>query len=205
MSKTETSNQFVARREPVSFTTALLDWNPWLPPLDESELTDLHYAGLVDRARSKSPYFMLLARDPEILAARTHSDKDIFYNTTGGLPRRERELAATSVSRFNGCIFCASVHARFSERQGGASDVLATLLETGSLPAHADEKWFLVVEVARQLSETPIGFSEVHIRMLRQAGFEDAEIFDLINASSFFNWANRLMLSLGYPTLPLAN
>ncbi|GBR48400.1 peroxidase-related enzyme [Gluconobacter roseus] len=190
-------------REPALFTTALLDWHPWLPPLEESELTEVHYEGLVDRARAKSPYFMLLARDPQVLGARTRSDKDIFYNTAGGLPRRERELAATAVSRFNGCIYCASVHARFSERQGGSAEALAVLLATGSLPVDATETWLLVAEVARQISETPMGFSYVHVRVLRQAGFNDAEIFDLINASSFFNWANRLMLSLGYPTLPV--
>ncbi|KXV01424.1 MAG: alkylhydroperoxidase domain protein [Gluconobacter potus] len=190
-------------REPARFTTALLDWHPWLPPLEESELTEVHYDGLVDRARAKSPYFMLLARDPQVLGARTRSDRDIFYNTDGGLPRRERELAATAVSRFNGCIYCASVHARFSERQGGSSEALAVLLATGSLPVDATEAWLLVAEVARQISETPVGFSDVHVRVLRQAGFNDAEILDLINASSFFNWANRLMLSLGYPTLPV--
>ena len=202
MSVTEQAVLQTATQEPDRFTKAQLDWNPWLEPLEESDLTDVHYEGLVDRARAKSPYFRLLARDPHILGARTRSDKDIFYNVAGGLPRRERELAATAVSRFNGCIYCASVHARFSEHQGGSPQALATLLETGQLPQDVDLKWQLVAEVARRVSETPIGFSHVHVRVLRQAGFEDAEILDLINASSFFNWANRLMLSLGYPTLP---
>ncbi|MEJ5143139.1 alkylhydroperoxidase domain protein [Gluconobacter albidus] len=202
MSVTEQTVSKTGTQEPDRFTKAQLDWHPWLEPLEESNLTEVHYEGLVDRARAKSPYFRLLARDPEILGARTRSDKDIFYNVAGGLPRRERELAATVVSRFNGCIYCASVHARFSERQGGFPEALAALLETGQLPHDTDLKWQLVEEIARRVSETPVGFSHVHIRVLRQAGFEDAEILDLINASSFFNWANRLMLSLGYPTLP---
>jgi len=33
-------------------------------------------------------------------------------------------------------------------------------------------------------------------------GLDDAEIVDVINSASFFNWANRLMLSLGEPTRP---
>ena len=80
-------------------------------------------AGLVDAARAKSPYFRLLARDPDALRARTLTDKDIFYNPDAGLPRAERELAAAATSRFNGCIYCASVHARFaatySKREDG--------------------------------------------------------------------------------------
>jgi alkylhydroperoxidase family enzyme len=31
-------------------------------------------------------------------------------------------------------------------------------------------------------------------------GLDDDAIVDVINAASFFNWANRLMLSLGEPT-----
>jgi alkylhydroperoxidase family enzyme len=35
---------------------------------------------------------------------------------------------------------------------------------------------------------------------LRDCGLDDEAIVDVINAASFFNWANRLMLSLGEPT-----
>jgi hypothetical protein len=63
---------------PVVFTRALLDWLPWLEPLAVEELTERHMAGLVDAARVKSPYFRLLARDPDALRARTRADKDIF-------------------------------------------------------------------------------------------------------------------------------
>ncbi len=72
---------------PAAFTQAELQWLPWLQPLPESELTERHRAGLVDASRAKSPYFMLLARDPDMLGARTRTDKDIFYNPEGGLPR----------------------------------------------------------------------------------------------------------------------
>ena len=91
-----------AHTEPVVFTRDMLDWLPWLEPLAEAELTPRHIAGLVDAARAKSPYFRLLARDPEVLEARTRTDKDIFYNPDAGLPRAERELAAAATSRLNG-------------------------------------------------------------------------------------------------------
>jgi alkylhydroperoxidase family enzyme len=35
---------------------------------------------------------------------------------------------------------------------------------------------------------------------LRGVGLDDAEIVDVINGAAFFNWANRLMLSLGEPS-----
>src|SRR5947209_7533826 len=99
---------------PTVFTREMLDWLPWLEPLAIEGLTERHKTGLVDAARSKSPYFRLLARDPDALQARTLTDKDIFYNPDAGAPRAERELAAAATSRFNGCIYCASVHARYA-------------------------------------------------------------------------------------------
>ena len=40
------------------------------------------------------------------------------------------------------------------------------------------------------------------IERLRAAGLGDAEIVDVIGGAAFFNWANRLMLSLGEPEVP---
>ncbi len=117
--------------QPVAFSQDELGWLPWLAPLPLEDLTDRHWAGLVDASRAKSPYFMLLARDPDILGARTRTDKDIFYNTQGGLPRAERELAAAATSRFNGCIFCASVHARFATQFSKRRDEVERLLHEG--------------------------------------------------------------------------
>src|ERR1700689_4919876 len=98
----------------VSFTQEEIGWTPSHEPPAPAELPDRHLPRLVDASRAKSPYFMLLARDPKILEARTKTDNDIFFNPAAGLPRAERELSAAAVSRVNGCIFCASVHARFA-------------------------------------------------------------------------------------------
>src|SRR6266851_2498597 len=74
--------------QPVTFTQEELGWLPWLDPLPEAEFTERHWAGLVERSRARSDYFRLLVRDPQILEARTKTDKDIFYNIADGLPRR---------------------------------------------------------------------------------------------------------------------
>jgi uncharacterized peroxidase-related enzyme len=52
------------------------------------------------------------------------------------------------------------------------------------------------------LSNTPIAFDQRHVEALRAAGLDDLEIVDVVNGAAFFNWANRLMLSLGEPTPP---
>jgi alkylhydroperoxidase domain protein len=188
-------------RPPVAFTQATLDWLPWLEPLPEAELTDRHREGLVDAARAKSPYFMLLARDPDILGARTRTDKDIFYNPEAGLPRAERELAAAATSRLNGCIYCASVHARFASHFSHRTEDVQRLLDEG-VGASLDERWDAIVAASVALTETPIALTADHLLRLRAAGLDDLAIADVIHGAAFFNWANRLMLSLGEPKLP---
>jgi alkylhydroperoxidase domain protein len=187
-------------RVPVAFTRALLDWLPWLEPLAVDALTERHMEALVDAPRAKSAYFRLLARDPDALRARTLTDKDIFYNPDAGLPRAERELAAAATSRFNGCIYCASVHSRFSATYSKREDDVQRLLDE-SVDADLGERWNAIVAAAVALSTTPITFGSQHVKRLRQAGLDDLAIADVIQATAFFNWANRLMLSLGEPTL----
>jgi alkylhydroperoxidase domain protein len=184
---------------PVAFTQLEIGWAPWLPPLTEAELTERHWTGLVDASRAKSDYFMLLARDPDILGARTRTDKDIFYNPNAGLPRAERELAAAATSRSNGCIFCASVHARFASTHSKRSNDVQRLLDEG-VTADLGERWNAVVAASVALTETPSAFGEKDIERLRAAGLDDFAIADAIHGAAFFNWANRLMLSLGEPT-----
>jgi alkylhydroperoxidase domain protein len=183
---------------PIVFTRALLDWLPWLEPLAVEELTEAHMTALVDAARAKSAYFRLLARDPDALRARTLTDKDIFYNPDAGLPRAERELAAAATSRFNGCIYCASVHSRFSATYSKREDDVQRLLDDG-VGADLGERWNAIVAAAVALSATPIAFGSEHVEGLRRAGLDDLAIADVIQAAAFFNWANRLMLSLGEP------
>ncbi|MCK2037425.1 alkylhydroperoxidase domain protein [Microbacterium sp. SSW1-49] len=183
---------------PHAFTRAEVGWTPHLAPLAEEELTERHFDGLVDAARAKNDYFRLLARDPEVLKARTLVDKDIFYNVAEGLPRADRELAATAASRRNGCVFCASVHSRFAAHYSKRVDDIDLLLDEGPA-AELGDRWNAIVAASVALTDTPTAFGEAEIGRLRAVGLDDLEIADVIHGAAFFNWANRLMLSIGRP------
>ncbi|MDA3644150.1 alkylhydroperoxidase domain protein [Saccharopolyspora indica] len=187
---------------PDRFTQDRLSWVPWLAPVEEAELSDAQRDALVEPGRAKHPYFRLLARDPDALRARTLTDFDIFHNTTGGIGRAERELSATAASRQNGCVFCASVHSAAATRESGRTDDVQRLLDEGVDADLGDERWNAIAAAASALTRTPSAFGTAEIERLRSAGLDDAEIVDVINSAAFFNWANRLMLSLGEPEVP---
>ncbi|WP_182419778.1 alkylhydroperoxidase domain protein [Bartonella sp. HY038] len=195
-----TANNALQNNAPNVFSRDFFDWLPWLSPILEAELSERQRTALVDSARAKSQYFTLLARDPDILEARTLADKDIFYNTKDGLPRAERELAATATSRFNGCIYCASVHARHAAQYSKRVDDVDNLLKNG-VNVDLQPRWNAITAAAIALTQTPPHFNQSHVDALHDAGLNDDEIGDVIHAASFFNWANRLMLSLGEPQI----
>ncbi len=188
---------------PTRFTQETLDWVPWVEPLPIEEVTEHHYEALVQRSRVKNPYFRLLARDPDILRERTKTDLDIFLNTDAGLPRAERELAATAASRVNGCVYCASVHSAFTTQYSGRREDVQRLLDEG-VSTRIDPRWDAIVDATVALTATPAEFGADEIAGLEAAGLDDLEVLDTILSGAFFNWANRLMLSIGEPGVPPA-
>ena len=186
---------------PKLFQQGGLGWVPWIAPVAEADLSDDQRDALIEAGRAKNPYFRLLARDPSALKARTLTDFDIFFNTTDGLGRAERELAATAASRLNGCLFCASVHAARATEESGRRDVVQRLLDEGiGTKSHlGDQVWDAVVDASVALTLTPQSFGVAHVEQLRASGLDDGDIIDALSCAAFFNWANRLMLSLGEP------
>jgi alkylhydroperoxidase domain protein len=187
---------------PDAFTQDGLGWVPWLEPVAEADLTEQQRDALIEPARAKMPYFRLLARDPEALRTRTLTDLDIFFNVSGGVGRAERELAAAATSRRNGCVFCASVHAAAATRESGRRDDVQRLLDEGTGADVGSETWNAVVAASVALADTPLAFGAAEVDRLAAAGLDVAEIVDVVNGAAFFNWANRLMLSLGEPEVP---
>ncbi len=108
-----------------------------------------------------------------MLEQRTLTDKGIFY-TPGGLPRAERELAATVTSKINGCIYCASVHARKAAqlaKDETAVDTLLAVTPGENLSDGQSPRWQAEIDAAAALSVTPPGLNARHLAALDEQGF----------------------------------
>ncbi|WBV23890.1 alkylhydroperoxidase domain protein [Pantoea piersonii] len=189
---------------PTAFTQAELGWEPWLAAKPLAEFDAEEQAILARFGHSDSDYFRLLARNQPVLEQRTLTDKGIFY-TAGGLSRAERELAATVASKINGCIYCASVHARKAAQLSKDKDAVQKLLNVapGAALSHGQSpRWAADIDFAASLSVTPPVASQAQLQALRQQGLDTLAQLDLVQSTAFFAWANRLMLTLGEPFLP---
>jgi uncharacterized peroxidase-related enzyme len=93
------------------------------------------------------------------------------------------------------------VHARHAATYSKREADVERLLGDG-VTADLGERWNAIVAASVALTATPITFGPEHVERLRRSGLDDLAISDVIHAAAFFNWANRLMLSLGEPAAP---
>lgn len=189
---------------PQAFTQAELDWEPWIAPKPLAEFNADEQAILARFGHTDSDYFRLLGRNLPVLEQRTLTDKGIFY-TAGGLPRKERELIAAVTSKVNGCIYCASVHARKASQLSKQDSDVQRLLDVvpgGDLSIGQSPRWQAIIDFSARLSATPAQVNANDLKQLQEQGLDTLEIVDVVQSAAFFSWANRLMLTLGEPFWP---
>jgi len=182
------------------FTTAERAWHAWIEPVGPDTGSAEQIAAYETSVWPDSPYFRLLAWHPEALETRTALDRAVFLGRPG-IGRGERELAATVASRLNGCELCTSVHSRFTITFSKREDDVRRLLEEG-VDTDLEPRWRAITDAAAALTASPPRFAAHHVEALLEAGLSRADIQDIVEATAFFAWANRLMLSLGEPAAP---
>ncbi len=186
------------------FTNETLDWKAWLDVVNIDGATP-EQIEILEESHPKakvSDYYLFLAHQPEILRQRSAAFNAIMY-APGGMPRAERELSTAVVSRINGCVYCASVHAQRFEQLAKRTDAIKQVFEEPrTAGTTAREK--AIVQFSIELTERPDNISAQSIQALKDVGLSEAEILDLIHSVAIFAWANRLMLNLGEPVFPSA-
>jgi uncharacterized peroxidase-related enzyme len=184
------------------FTSETLEWKAWLPVLELAQASAAQLA-VLDSSHpnaKRSDYYLLLAHQPRILDERSTVFNAIMY-APGGLSRAERELASAAVSRINGCVYCAAVHAQRFEQLAKRNDVIVQLFAAPH-GAGTTARERAIVQAAIALTLTPGRFAAADLHALRAAGLSMLEMLDLVHAVAIFAWANRLMLNLGEPVFP---
>jgi len=181
------------------FTNRELGWDAWLDIVDLEHATPEQIAVLEEsHPKAKvSDYYLFLVHQPEILRQRSAAFNAIMY-APGGLSRAERELASAVVSRINGCVYCASVHAQRFEQLAKRDDVIEQVFHdpytAGTTPREQ-----AIVQFSIALTLNGGAVEPQQLLALREVGLNDDEILDLIHSIAIFAWANRLMLNLGEP------
>jgi|HigsolmetaAR201D_1030396.scaffolds.fasta_scaffold03871_5 uncharacterized peroxidase-related enzyme len=179
------------------FTTAPVDWAPWVPVPDAATASPEQLALLQAHTHNGviSTYNATMAHDPSTFAHRS-ALLGAIMNAPGGLSRAERELVSVVVSVLNHCVYCASIHGRLFLQHGGDAELLDQLFAHGvNIPL--SERQRELVDYTTKLTLTPDQIGPADQARMRAVGFTDGEIIDVIHVAALFAWYNRLLETLG--------
>ena len=182
-----------------AFILDVLQWEPWLERAPDTDLDPAHRERVESAIAGvpNSDYIAVLANDFEAWQARALVHRHV-YTSEEPEPTAWRELGATTTSRINGCVFCASVHARIFANVSRKRDLAKALLAEG-LDANLPPTERAIVDLAAKLTTDPESLAASDLEPLRELGLDDLGILDIVNYAAFFANANRLMLTLGEP------
>jgi uncharacterized peroxidase-related enzyme len=108
------------------------------------------------------------------------------------LSELEREMIAVAVSSVNRCYYCLVTHgSRVRELSG--DPILGELIVINYRVAELSTQHRAMLDFATKVTERPHEVEEPDRQTLRDAGFSDADIFDIANVIGFFNMTNRIV------------
>jgi uncharacterized peroxidase-related enzyme len=123
---------------------------------------------------------------------------EIMYSKSE-LTRANREMMAVVVSSANACEYCQTHHAEALLHYWKDAERVRLLRENyHETPLNKLER--VLCEFAHHLTQYPESFaSQRGVEPLKEAGFSDEAILDAALVVGYFNFVNRLVLSLGVP------
>lgn len=122
--------------------------------------------------------------------------RDELAAGTPSLPAPEREMIAVVVSAENRCHYCTVSHSAALRRMTG-DPVLVDALAINYRTAAISPRQRAMLDFAVALTRRPQEIGDAERAALREAGFSDADIWDIVEVAAFFNMTNRFASGVG--------
>lgn len=133
--------------------------------------------------------FRVVANSPAALAGYLQLSA---ASSQGGLDARTRERIALAVAELNGCGYCLSAHTYLGRNLAKLDDAeIIANRNGGSTDPKADAAVRFAAAVVRQRGHV----SSEQIDAVRRAGFDDAQVLDIVLAvalNTFTNYVNEV-------------
>ena len=166
---------------------------------DESEI-DESIRPIIEQNKRQHGYLenwiISLALNPGTLSRSVAYFASLFDADKGKLSLAEREMIALVVSAENGCAYCETHHTK------GLARALRNPIRARRIALGHDhvpdlnprEQAF--ADLAVKITRDPSTVTDEDIDGLRQLGLDDSEILELIETAAFFNYTNRVAISI---------
>ena len=166
---------------------------------DESEV-DESVRPILEQNRRQSGYLqnwiISLALNPGTLKRAVAYFESLFNPNESQLTEVDRELIALVVSAENGCAYCATHHTK------GLAHALKNPIRARRFAAGYDHvpdissREHALAELAIKITRDPATVTEADLDGMRDLGFDDKAILEVIETAAFFNYTNRVAISI---------
>ena len=161
---------------------------PVLPPDKASKTVNVVYEEFYRRMSFPSPpnFIMTQGHSSTVVRGTWEAVRGILV--TGELPRWQKEMMFVAISQDRGCQYCLAAHTACCRMLGVNKQLLECLVRNvADLP---DLKLRELIRFALKCSQNPKSVTEADHESLRQHGFTQSEIIEIIAMTAFAVYAN---------------
>jgi len=142
---------------------------------------------------------------PNVLAAHSFSSAklrvfrelyDELMLADSGLSKLEREMIAVVVSSANHCLYCLVAHGAAVRKLSG-DPLLGEALVMNYREAALTPRQRAMLDFAWKATTQPRKTGAEDRARLREAGFDERDLWDIANVTGFFNFSNRVAMATG--------
>ena len=120
---------------------------------------------------------------------------DAIMTEDSGLTKAEREMIAVAVSAQNHCFYCLTSHGAVL-RIRSKDEVLADTIAANYRAADLTPRQRAMLDLAIKITIDSAAIGEQDLAALRDHGFSDEDIMDIIQTAALFNYSNRVASAL---------
>lgn len=174
----------------------------WLGCVEEDQ-ADGEIADLYKRAKEQFTFVpdavKALTVRPEVAIA-MDGVKRVLLGDASTIGRRRADLIGTVISGMNHCEYCGTAHSGLLVKNGDMDENTAVALYRNWREVDLDEADRAMLEFAETISFSPAQITEADIARLREVGFTDVNIYDIVLLCAYRNFVNRIHDGLGVTT-----
>jgi len=175
----------------------------WIDTIDledaDDELRDL-YDEIIDTRGKLSNILKVHSLNPAALADHLQLYDTLLFGRSD-LRRAEREAISVVVSAANNCPYCVEHHAEALAAYWDEARVEQLATDHTALET-LDDRLRAACDVAALLTRSPDAMTEAHVDRLRDAGWSDRSVLDIVLITAYFNFVNRIATGLGVEVTP---
>lgn len=173
----------------------------WIRTIDEDKAEGV-VAELYERARQRFSFVpdavKVFSLRPEVAAAQGQL-REALLGEASTLGERRADMIGAAVSGLNDCEYCGIAHAGLlAKRADFEQDDALTLFRNWRAVA-LPEAERAMLEFAEKLTLMSASVTEDDVQHLRQLGFADENIYDIVLLTAYRNFMNRVNDGLGVP------